>query len=56
MAIKLKKRTVVIVGGGLTAALVSRQLVAKGIDVLVLERGYDRRGGPELPRHHPRHA
>ena len=47
MAIKLKKRTVVIVGGGLTAALVARQLVAKGSDVLVLERGHDRRDGPE---------
>jgi gluconate 2-dehydrogenase alpha chain len=47
MATKLNKRTVVIVGGGLTAGLVSRQLVAKGIDVLVLERGYDHRNGPE---------
>ncbi len=39
MATKLKQRTVVIVGGGLTAGLVSRQLTAQGIDVLVLERG-----------------
>ncbi len=43
MATKLNKRTVVIVGGGLTAALVARQLTAKGTDVLVLERGADRR-------------
>jgi len=47
MATKLPKRSVVIVGGGLTAALVSRQLAAQGIDVLVLERGGDHRGGPE---------
>ena len=47
MAIKLKKRTVVIVGGGLAAGLIARQLVAKGLDVLVLERGHDRRAGPE---------
>jgi gluconate 2-dehydrogenase alpha chain len=47
MATQLKKRTVVIVGGGLTAGLVSRQLVAKGVDVLVLERGQDHRYGPE---------
>ena len=39
MATRLKKRTVVIVGGGLTAGLISRQLTAKGIEVLVLERG-----------------
>ncbi|HWG06800.1 MAG TPA: GMC family oxidoreductase, partial [Beijerinckiaceae bacterium] len=44
---KLDKRTVEIVGGGLTAALVARQLTAKGTDVLVLERGYDRRNGAE---------
>src|SRR5271168_3817804 len=43
MATILNKRTVVIVGGGLTAALVARQLTAKGTDVLLLERGYDRR-------------
>ena len=47
MATRLKKRTVVIVGGGLTAGLVSRQLVANGVDVVVLERGYDHSGGPE---------
>ena len=41
MAKKLPKRTVVIVGGGLCAGLMSRQLTAKGIDVLVLERGGD---------------
>ena len=38
---QLKRRTVVIVGGGLAAGLVSRQLSAQGIDVLVLERGSD---------------
>ena len=38
MATKLPKRSVVIVGGGLTAALVSRQLPV-GTDILVLERG-----------------
>src|SRR5215510_3965247 len=47
MATKLAKKTVVIVGGGLTAGLVSRQLTEKGIEVLVLERGGDHRGGPE---------
>ena len=36
-----KHRTVVFVGGGLTAALAARQLTAKGVDVLVLERGID---------------
>src|SRR5271168_81433 len=40
MPTKLPRRTVVIVGGGLTAALVARQLTAKGTDVLLLERGY----------------
>lgn len=44
---KLEKRTVVIVGGGLTAGLISRQLTAQGIDVLVLERGGDRTNGAE---------
>ena len=43
----LEKRDVVIVGGGLSAGLVARQLTAKGIDVLVLERGPDRRNGAE---------
>ena len=47
MAKKLPKRTVVIVGGGLCAGLVSRQLTAKGIDVLVLERGGDHAGAAE---------
>ena len=42
MATKLEKRSVVIVGGGLTAVLVARQVTAKGTDVLMLERGYDR--------------
>src|SRR5437016_941636 len=37
MARRLQKRTVVIVGGGLTAGLIARQLTAKGIDVLVLD-------------------
>ena len=47
MAKKLEKRTVVIVGGGLTAGLIARQLTSKGIDVLVLERGVDHRSGAE---------
>ena len=47
MAKKLEKRTVVIVGGGLTAGLIARQLTTKGIEVLVLERGTDHRKGPE---------
>ena len=47
MAKQLDKRTVVIVGGGLTAGLVARQLTASGIDVLVLERGVDHRAGAE---------
>jgi gluconate 2-dehydrogenase alpha chain len=42
VATRLNRRTVVFVGGGFTAALAARQLTAKGIDVLVLERGYDR--------------
>ena len=41
MATTLKKRTVVICGGGLTAGLIARQLTAKNVDVLVLERGDD---------------
>jgi gluconate 2-dehydrogenase alpha chain len=45
MAKKLAKRSVVIVGGGLCAALIARQLTAKNIDVLVLERGEDRSNG-----------
>ncbi len=47
MAKKLPKRSVVIVGGGLCAGLVARQLTAKGIEVLVLERGGDHALGPE---------
>jgi gluconate 2-dehydrogenase alpha chain len=39
MATTLNARTVVIVGGGLTAGLAARQLTDKGIDVVVLERG-----------------
>jgi gluconate 2-dehydrogenase alpha chain len=45
--IRLKEREVVIVGGGLTAGLLARRLVPAGRDVLVLERGPDRAGGPE---------
>jgi gluconate 2-dehydrogenase alpha chain len=44
---KLAKRSVVIVGGGLCAGLLSRQLTAKGIDVVVLERGVDHAHGAE---------
>ena len=47
MAKKLEKRTVVIVGGGLGAGLIARQLTAKGVEVLVLERGIDHRNGAE---------
>jgi gluconate 2-dehydrogenase alpha chain len=47
MVTTLKRRTVVIVGGGLTAGLVSRQLTDKGIEVLVLERGGDHSDGAE---------
>ena len=47
MAMTLERRAVVIVGGGLTAGLVSRQLTAAGIDVLVLERGGDNSNGAE---------
>jgi len=43
----LPHRTVVIVGGGLAAALVARQLTAQGKQVLVLEQGGDRTNGPE---------
>ena len=42
MATRLKHRTVVFVGGGFTAALAARQLTAKGVDVVVVERGIDR--------------
>jgi gluconate 2-dehydrogenase alpha chain len=44
---RLKAREVVIVGGGLTAGLVARRLVPAGREVLVLERGPERNGGPE---------
>jgi gluconate 2-dehydrogenase alpha chain len=44
---KLPRKTVVMVGGGLTSALAARQLTAKGIEVLVLERGGDHRRGAE---------
>ena len=44
---KLPKKTVVIVGGGLTAGLAARQLTDKNIEVLVLERGGDRTNGAE---------
>jgi gluconate 2-dehydrogenase alpha chain len=43
----LQRRTVVIVGGGLTAGLISRQLTDKGIDVVLLERGVDHSKGAE---------
>ena len=39
MAVKLKEREVVVVGGGLSAGLIARRLVPAGRDVLVLERG-----------------
>lgn len=45
MVKKLDKRTVVIVGGGLTAGLIARQLTAQGIETLVLERGVDHTNG-----------
>ena len=41
---KLPRRSVVFVGGGLTAALAARQMKNSGIDVLVLERGGDLAG------------
>ena len=47
VAKRLPRRTVVVVGGGLCAGLLSRQLTAQGIDVLVLERGVDHGGGAE---------
>jgi gluconate 2-dehydrogenase alpha chain len=42
VARQLPRRTVVMIGGGMTSALAARALVAKGVDVLVLERGQDR--------------
>ena len=47
MSKRLAKRSVVIVGGGLCAGLISRQLAARGIEVLVLERGADHASGAE---------
>ncbi|HUE10381.1 MAG TPA: GMC family oxidoreductase [Steroidobacteraceae bacterium] len=47
VAKKLAKRTVVVVGGGLCAGLISRQLTARGVDVLVLERGSDHANAAE---------
>jgi gluconate 2-dehydrogenase alpha chain len=47
MAKRLSHKTVVFVGGGLTAALAARQMLSKGTDILVLERGVDRTQGPE---------
>jgi gluconate 2-dehydrogenase alpha chain len=44
---KLPSKTVVIVGGGLTAGLAARQLTDKNIEVLVLERGIDHTKGAE---------
>jgi len=44
---KLPKKTVVMVGGGLTSGLAARQLTAKNIEVLVLERGVDHTNGAE---------
>ena len=47
MAIKkLPSKTVVMIGGGLTAGLAARQLTSAGVDVLVLERGGDHTNGP----------
>lgn len=43
----LPSRTVVIVGGGLSAGLAARQLAHAGIETVVLERGRDLTGGPE---------
>ncbi|HEY4342682.1 MAG TPA: GMC family oxidoreductase N-terminal domain-containing protein, partial [Steroidobacteraceae bacterium] len=44
---KLPHKTVVMVGGGLTAGLAARQLTDKNIEVLVLERGGDHTNGAE---------
>jgi gluconate 2-dehydrogenase alpha chain len=44
---KLSRKTVVIVGGGLSAGLLARQLTDQGIEVLVLERGIDHADGAE---------
>jgi gluconate 2-dehydrogenase alpha chain len=47
MVTTLRERELVIVGGGLSAGLIARRLVPAGRDVLVLERGPGRAGGPE---------
>lgn len=47
MITRLPKKTVVMVGGGLTAGLAARQLTDKNIEVLVLERGGDHTNGAE---------
>jgi gluconate 2-dehydrogenase alpha chain len=47
MATVLPGREVVIIGGGLVAGLVSRQLTNLGHGVLVLERGGEHANGPE---------
>jgi gluconate 2-dehydrogenase alpha chain len=44
---KMPHRSVVIVGGGLAAGLVARQLAQRGVETVVLERGPDRRHGAE---------
>src|SRR5260370_38489807 len=54
MATTLKKRTVVICGGGLTAGLIARQLTSKNVDVPVLERGYDHTRAAEAKLPHQR--
>jgi gluconate 2-dehydrogenase alpha chain len=48
---KLPSKRVVIVGGGLTAALAARQLTDKNVEVLVLERGgeWNRSAAAKLP-------
>src|ERR1035437_1853860 len=43
----LPERAVVIVGGGLAAGLIARQLVRQHVDTVVLERGGDHRQGAE---------
>lgn len=47
MAIRLREREAVVVGGGLAAGLIARRLVPAGKDVLVLERGQSASIGPE---------
>jgi gluconate 2-dehydrogenase alpha chain len=43
----LPNKTVVIVGGGLSAGLLARQITGQGVEVLVLERGIDHTDGAE---------